>query len=427
MVGDEAIDACVGSSLALDALSEGRADLRWHHRSADCALDLGLQGICGPGRYWLGGGVTADSVGCGGGVAWHGWVDVESWTASATGESVHVALGASFFLDGDTQVRGAMDLDLLVPGASSSQVSPCGNLRVEDKKEIAPAALDVLLVIDDSCSMVEEQASLAEAFRKLSGELASSALDWRVGVITTDVDSSQRRGRLVSLRDGSRWVERGDVGLESAYADLVDVGTDGAAEEAPFEAMLLATVDPDPEVRVHNEGFRRYEADLYVLVVSDEDDQSTTLTPADIRDALVDYAGPGRTVRFGAISGPLPLGCRGLGGDAVASPRFLNLVSLLNGSWMSICEFDYSPVFDFLTSAPSQFITASQTPVLSSLRLSYRPAAVRAGWVLTRGVEWFWDANARAAVLDEAHAKEPAEVVLSYSVSREGDVVGSGE
>jgi hypothetical protein len=65
-------------------------------------------------------------------------------------------------------------------------------------------AADVLLVFDNSCSMLDEQVLLAETAPLVLDSLDASSVDWHVGVVTTDLDSPADSGRLRSF-DGALW------------------------------------------------------------------------------------------------------------------------------------------------------------------------------------------------------------------------------
>jgi hypothetical protein len=61
--------------------------------------------------------------------------------------------------------------------------------------------LDMLVVIDNSCSMAEEQGNLAANFDQLIDTFATAEVDWRIGVTTTDVEAERFRGLLISGDD----------------------------------------------------------------------------------------------------------------------------------------------------------------------------------------------------------------------------------
>jgi hypothetical protein len=61
--------------------------------------------------------------------------------------------------------------------------------------------LDLLVVIDNSCSMFQEQENLAGNFDALIDTFATAEVDWQIAVTTTDVEVERFRGRLISGDD----------------------------------------------------------------------------------------------------------------------------------------------------------------------------------------------------------------------------------
>ncbi|MDP2310305.1 MAG: lamin tail domain-containing protein [Pseudomonadota bacterium] len=61
--------------------------------------------------------------------------------------------------------------------------------------------VDLLLVVDNSCSMVEEQSKLAGNFDSFIQYFDEAEVDWQLGVITTDVDQAKFSGHLIGGDD----------------------------------------------------------------------------------------------------------------------------------------------------------------------------------------------------------------------------------
>lgn len=59
--------------------------------------------------------------------------------------------------------------------------------------------MDILFVVDNSCSMSEEQMQLGTSLGTFFGNATSSGLDYQNGVTTTDTDMRGERGALISL------------------------------------------------------------------------------------------------------------------------------------------------------------------------------------------------------------------------------------
>lgn len=62
-------------------------------------------------------------------------------------------------------------------------------------------AVDLLVVIDNSCSMIEEQENLARNFEELINTFTAAETDWQIAVTTTDVESEKFRGLLMAGED----------------------------------------------------------------------------------------------------------------------------------------------------------------------------------------------------------------------------------
>jgi len=162
--------------------------------------------------------------------------------------------------------------------------------------------MDILFVIDDTGSMDCEQAELGSAFPGFISVLAeysnenAANISYRIGVTTTGrtaditfqvpmigpvpMPQSGLDGDLV-MPDGSSvpWLEGSASDLAVAFPQLAGVGTGGPSYEMPLQALGLALAkDSDGGA---NEGFLRENALFIAVVITDEDDCSTTETVID--------------------------------------------------------------------------------------------------------------------------------------------------
>jgi hypothetical protein len=160
--------------------------------------------------------------------------------------------------------------------------------------------LDILFVIDNSATMLEEQEALAASFASFDQQLATIAggrADLRVGVVSTNtgaVDGISQcgaegdAGRLLGAEctadaapflsvDGEASNAVG--GVAETFSCMALLGVLGCGFESPLDAARRAVDD------TVNEGFLRDDAALLLVIASDEDDCSA----AD-RDAL--FANP---------------------------------------------------------------------------------------------------------------------------------------
>jgi hypothetical protein len=136
---------------------------------------------------------------------------------------------------------------------------------------------DVLLMIDNSSSMADEQAALAadlEAFAEVIAELGAGA---HVGMITADCQFI-RCGRMREVQ-GSRWITGRESDLEGWLAEAMQPGITGPPTEQGLYATAMAI--GGPAGRRDNAGFYRVNADLHVVTVTDERDYSPDRPYAD--------------------------------------------------------------------------------------------------------------------------------------------------
>ena len=196
----------------------------------------------------------------------------------------------------------------------------------------AVSPLDVLWVIDNSATMSEEQALVAPEMEAFVGILVQAQVDVHIGVITADTTD---RGNLI-----------GDVltldtaNLSEELIEQAFVGIGGDRHERHLESIEMACSEESRNGA--NAGMFRPDANLQVLVLTDEDDQSDGDVTSYI-DVLKDWKGDAN-VRISAIAGSLPDGCHSLYAEAEAAPRLIAAVEESGGQFESICEDDYGPV-----------------------------------------------------------------------------------
>ncbi|MCB9648877.1 MAG: VWA domain-containing protein [Deltaproteobacteria bacterium] len=194
-----------------------------------------------------------------------------------------------------------------------------------------PVPVDILFVVDNSGSMADEQENLAANFNFFIDQVAGS-VDYRIGVVTTDLNSpdGERAGDIIATfsDDAFRTVEpydlrgcviapidhgcfRGpDAALRiidssvmnrdeqiAAFKANVRVGSCGWGTEKGLGGMLSAL--ENMRAGRCNASFLRDEANLVVIFVSDENDSSDGEVQQYVQDVL-SVKGADK-VRIGAI------------------------------------------------------------------------------------------------------------------------------
>ncbi|MFT7522028.1 MAG: hypothetical protein ACI9MC_004180 [Kiritimatiellia bacterium] len=130
-----------------------------------------------------------------------------------------------------------------------------------------PDEVDILMVVDDSCSMDPYQSRLGASFDIFISYFIEADVDYQIGVVTTDVIASNKSGRIQGEVITPETPSPGAV-----FSRIVAVGTRGAGMETGLEAARMALAEP--LISTSNAGFLREDASLSVIFVSDEEDSS---------------------------------------------------------------------------------------------------------------------------------------------------------
>lgn len=204
------------------------------------------------------------------------------------------------------------------------------------------AAVDVLWVIDNSCSMSQEQVLLADNFDGFMTYFLESGLDYHIGAVSTDMASSAQQGRLQPGGTPSAlYIDPETSDPLGVFGDMVLMGTQGATTEQGRDAVYAALEPPDGPGGA-NAGFYRDDAGLAVIVISDEDDQSNDLSVSEFVDWAVNLKSDPEMVSFSSIvateSDVVDTSCP-VGGQGT---NYLALTTALGGVEWSICDEDWN-------------------------------------------------------------------------------------
>ena len=130
-----------------------------------------------------------------------------------------------------------------------------------------PTEVDILLVVDDSCSMEDEQTKLSDGFADFVEFFNVADVDYHIGITTTDMDDPDKRGRLMGEVP---IITRDTAGADDVFKNNVKVGIEGSGNERGLDAAARAL--GDTMTQGDNAGFFREDALLSVIFVSDEED-----------------------------------------------------------------------------------------------------------------------------------------------------------
>ena len=257
-------------------------------------------------------------------------------------------------------------------------------------------AVDIIFVIDNSCSMNDKQTQLANNFDTFMNVFDTSGIDYHIGFITTD--DSDMQGSLITTSTADPVAEVAQI--------IDDIGTHGSAMERGLQYSYYAMqtgYDFGP-----GSDFWRTDAKLVIIYVSDEDDSSSGITPTSIKSYTVAAKGGADYVIAHAVAGDYPGGCTTNGG-ATEGLDYYTVVSYLNGTFLSICQDDWGTPLEIL---------ANESILHSSFALDKEPVEETIT-VAVDGVEesnWTYDSSDNAISFAEGHVPAAGtSILISYS------------
>lgn len=185
--------------------------------------------------------------------------------------------------------------------------------------------VDVLFVIDNSCSMGDEQVELAQSFGQFIDGALQLGTQFRIGVTTTDVYFG--RGLLVGPP-----LTPSTNGISAAFARQTAVGISGSGIEQGLEAAYLAVTSGLSSP--NNRDLFRSSSGKAIVVVSDEDDYSPRPVPYYVAQLEAALGKP----LFVGITGQAA-GCNqpGQAGYSTPAPRYEQTVQSMQGLSLPIC------------------------------------------------------------------------------------------
>lgn len=289
--------------------------------------------------------------------------------------------------------------------APVEQPEPWENADVFDQTSAARS--DVLFVVDNSQSMAEEQELLAVNFPVFLEWFERFDVDYHIGVVSTDMEDPRQSG-LLQESQGVLWIERSTPDPAAVLAEMTLLGATGSNEERGRDAAYTAL-----ELRgAANAGFRRDDAFLNVVAVSDEDDQSddTRISQSDFVRYLLDLRSDTTRTTFSAIVGPRSYGeaqrCH-----ATPGIDYLEVVQAVGGVGWSICDVDWSPLVDELG-----FVSIG---LRREFRLSYTPDPDTIAVVVDEEEEppdaWRYDPEPNAVTFTSDPPPSGSRVIVRYT------------
>ena len=257
---------------------------------------------------------------------------------------------------------------------------------------------DILFSVDLSSSMSDEAVTLGQQFNTFITTLSNYTSDWQVMVVNAD-HGCNHSGILTPSTPN----------YETIFADAVRTG----AYDISFTEALLTNVTRAVEKTNPgdcNEGFLRPNAQLHIIMLSDECEQSPNPGICGTQwqsyiDRIYNAKGDPNLVRLSAVAGDYPNGC---GGTALFGSGYWESTQITGGVFLSICSDWTSPIsLQMLANssiAQSRFVLSHQ-PFEDSITVNVDGA---------EHSDWTYDNNSNEVVLQSNVPVSGSNVSITY-------------
>ncbi|MDP3500516.1 MAG: hypothetical protein Q8S33_09290 [Myxococcales bacterium] len=296
---------------------------------------------------------------------------------------------------------------------------------------------DILLVVDTSCSMSDEQQALAANFNSFIQYAITSQVDFQIGLTTSyytasfsggvapeagdlcRTDSTVTSGNQCAGGTGPKIITPSTMNLQTTFAQLVNKGTSGSGSESCVEPAVRALTAPkitDPAV---NGGFLRPDAVLAVVCVTDESEQADLPVSLYVNQML-NIKGAQRANLFSYnVIGPFTAVGPGCADDQ--GGKHAALVTQTNGIREEICTPNWATALENIGKGAFGFRTTfflNGTPAAGNMvdvaidGQALPPTDARGARV------WRYDSAINAVVFEPLYVPEPGKTLsISYRVA----------
>ena len=287
---------------------------------------------------------------------------------------------------------------------------------------------DILFVINNTDNtMVAKATTLGTSATAFMNYLTTNQVDFHIAVtsmdmLTGDSNCSQSIGSGGCFGGSPHVIDSSTPNLLATFQANLQVGFNGDGTELGIDAGLAAV--SAPLATGGNAGFLRSDAKLFVVFITDEDDNATvpggnifaSFNPGDyIAAYAASKGGNTNNVIFSAIAGDVPNGCgggssNGVGGDP--GSEYAALISASNGLFESVCDAEYST---FLSNLGYTVATPQATFPLSQVPSD--PSTIQVTVNGTPSTNWTYDSPTNSITFTPGNIPPAgATVVIDYDV-----------
>lgn len=213
--------------------------------------------------------------------------------------------------------------------------------------------LDLLVVIDNSGSMIEEQKNLSTKLAPLLSQVGKA--NWQIAVVTTDASKALGCQRAL--------IRKSDADYSLKFQDAINAGVDGSGLERPFYQAVSGLKSDCLGAKK----WVRPGSTVSVLIVTDEDNCHIDAAggygcqgQSDLDSKyLTDYLSSIRTIGKDArVYGLLwhPQDTKPCSSALKQATKVAEAIQVTSGTWGSICDTDYTSTLTAISKDIAQIV-----------------------------------------------------------------------
>lgn len=253
--------------------------------------------------------------------------------------------------------------------------------------------VDILVVVDDSFSMTEDNTKLSQRLNGFVSSLQTANIDWQMCITTVDVDYYQ--GRPINWSGTNSYLlTKSTPNLATVFQQTIyDIGSGYGNDEQGIKASVMSMLN-NPVYPCY-----RNNAAFATVIISDEDERSVggnqSLStqqykplgwqnmPSGFINTSTAVFGAGKRLVVNSIV-VQDQQCKAIqdkqGSPAFIGTKYIELANLTNGTLGNICDNDYSSNLKYFKDA---ILSA-----VSSVDLECTPAATPVVTINPSGYSW---------------------------------------
>jgi len=248
---------------------------------------------------------------------------------------------------------------------------------------------DIIFLVDQSCSMNDDQSRLASNFSYFISQLSNYTSNWRVMVANND-NGCTNSGTLTPNTGNFSGIFTSAVQSGGGYytESLLTVGLNAVNQMGSG----------------CNGSFMRPNAMLHLVMVSDEPEQSSNSWSYYVQE-MINQKGSAALVRISAIAGDYPSGCY----SAAYGSGYYEAANYTGGAFLSICASSWASYMQILAATSiNQDTFELSAPAAESTIEVYVNGNLRTD-------KWYYDAGLQSVILQDDIPEGGDKIKIDYA------------